>query len=255
MNAHHPFSPSRRLHLSALAAIAISGCATRGPIEPTPIPERVGLLPIEEYGEVGLYYSSTSKSVVGALTGGLGRLVMYGSEKERSKDFTARLAAQKLSASTRLRTGVLTTLAAQPTGCVALDDLPRSRAAIKAWKFADFKSDADAIVYLTLDEVAYSALSQDALWPKISATMTMISTHNEEEIGSATYQIRIDPDTSDPRDLTPLKRNRFSSAEQLLGESARAAQALGDDLDRLVALIAKDIATLKRGDELNSEAV
>ena len=125
---------------------------------------------------------------------------------------------------------------------------------MKAWKFAGLAQEADAVLHLDLNEVAYSAISIDRYWPRMSAGMTLISTQNNEELGAATYQVRIDPDTSDPRSITPLARNVFESGDQLLSQPARAAQALRDDFDRIIRLIANDVATLQRGEELKWEA-
>ncbi len=260
MKTNGPLIPARRRHLTVMLSLAVSACASTRPDAPVEIPEprqtptRVGLLPIPKYGEVGLYYSKGSKTLVSIFTGGLGALAMYGSEKSISKEFTARLAQQELSPASYLRNGVVAALREIRSDVHAIDDTVRTAPAMKAWKFAGLAQEADAVLHLDLNEVAYSAISIDRYWPRMSAGMTLISTQNNEELGAATYQVRIDPDTSDPRSITPLARNVFESGDQLLSQPARAAQALRDDFDRIIRLIANDVATLQRGEELKWEA-
>ena len=234
---------------TSLAGAGLAGCASRGPAAPKQIPEQIGVLPIDRYGEVGLYYSSQTKTGVGLLTG-VGRLAMHASEKDISKRLTELLARQSLDASAHLRSAVMAALAAEGAKASPLDDADKTAAPIKAWRFAALRREADAVLSLTLDEVAYSTWNSSSVYPKISASMSLISTHDDAEIGRASYYVRIDAERSDRRDLPPWKRDRFEDVDEVLANPARAAGSLTGALDRIAKLIAVDVAVLQRGGEL-----
>ena len=242
------FARSRR-HLLLLAGATLAGCASRGPTGPRQIPEQIGILPIERYGEVGLYYSSKTKQGVGLLTAGLGRVAMHASEKDNSKRFTELLAGQSLEASARLSDAVMTALAAEGARANPLD-ADKTAAPIKAWRFVALRPEADAVLSLSLNEVAYSTWNSTSVYPKISASMSLISTQDDSDLGAASYYVRIESDRSDRRDLPPLKRDRFENVDEVLADPARAAASLTDAIDRIAKLIAVDVAALQRGEEL-----
>ena len=233
-----------------LAGASLAGCASRGPAGPKQTPEQIGILPIDRYGEVGLYHSSKTKQGVGLLLGPLGQVAMHASEKDISKRFTELLARQSLDASGHLRNAVMTALAAEGASAHPLDDADKTAAPIKAWRFVALRPQADAVLSLTLDEVAYSTWTSSSVYPKISASMSLISTLDDSELGGASYYVRIDADRSDRRDLPPWKRDRFEDVDEVLANPDRAAGSLTGALDRIAKLIAVDVAALQRGEEL-----
>jgi len=244
------FVPARR-HLLMLAAGGMAACTSGPPkVANKPPPERIALLPVQPYGEVGLYYSSTTKGVVGALTGGIGRLAMHASEKDLSRLFTERLAEQKLAASERLSNAVLSALLERGGRVESAPQAPRTATAIKEWKFQPLRADADAVLHLELNELAYSTWNESSVYPKICVTMYLISTVDEDPLGSASYYVRMDAVRTDRRDLPPLKRDRFDSSDALLADAARAAQSLTDGLNRIARVISADVVGLQRGEPM-----
>ena len=244
------FMPARR-HLLMLAAGGLAACTSAPPkVADKPPPERIALLPVQPYGEVGLYYSGTTKGVVGALTGGIGRLAMHASEKDISRQFTERLAEQKLAASEHLSEAVLAALLGLGGKVEPVPQDARIATAIRTWKFQPLRSDADAVLHLELSELAYSTWNESSVYPKICVTMYLISTVDEDQLGSASYYVRMDAVRTDRRDLPPLKRDRFDNTDALLADPARAAQSLTDGLNRIARVIGADVAGLQRGEPM-----
>ena len=229
-----PISLSRRAHLAGLLALGLSGCATRNPnaeaepVVPRQAPNRIALLAISPIAEVSYQYRRGAKGFFGVVTGGAGALIAHGMERSDSQSLTQAVNRVGLKASDHLRAAVANGLRKPGLELTAVDDRPRIDGAVKEWKFQRFAAECDAAVYIDLSEVAYSAWSE-GVSPKITASMWLMSTKDNAELGTATYQILLDLDKTDPRSMPPLRSSRFNDHEHLLGSPDQVAAALRAD--------------------------
>ena len=248
----------RRRYLMMLGLVPLVGCTTARTTKSfTSAPrsllrhdiKRLGLLPTRPDGAVGLDHLSSTLGFTGAGSG-LNRIAHWGSRESRARDFTRLLKQNGLAAASTLRQKVHDLAAEQSVGVIYLDRTVLSERAVDDWSFNSLAATSDAVVLIRIEEIAYSSTYTNAFWPRIHATMTVVTTDTSSDLGEQDYRVRINAEASDKRDIRPSRGAQFQTVNELMANPRLVVKAMNRELEAVAQLMAEDLAAITRGQKL-----
>lgn len=258
MPAKSPICVARRRHLSTLACTSLigflSGCTAPTRLAPNTTlprqkPQLLAMLPSKAVSEVRLEHLSSARNS-SAWSAGMSRTALWDNQSSRSRDFTRVLKQNGLAATSYLKQQLMANAAAKNIDLAGLTSTAAIETAVSDWSFDALASNADAVVYLEISDIAFSSLRASTFWPILHTTMTVASTRDNAQLGEQDYQIRINAEPTDQRDNRPGPLGRFQSANELMANPRLVVKSLHAELDKIAELMASDLEKLTRGKEM-----
>ncbi|MFK7965018.1 MAG: hypothetical protein AB8C46_13730 [Burkholderiaceae bacterium] len=249
---------SRRRHLLMLGLVPVVGCTTAKTTTslasaPQSLPrhdiKRLGLLPTRPDGAVGLDHLSSSLGFTGG-SAGMNRIAHWGGRESHARDFTRLLKQNGLAAASTLRQKVHDLALEQSVAVINLDQTALSERAVNDWSFTPLAATSDAVVLIRIEEIAYSSIYTNAFWPRIHATMTVVTTNTNSDLGERDYKVRINAETTDQRDIRPRVAARFQTVNELMANPRQVVKTMNSELEAIAHLMADDLAAIARGQTL-----
>ncbi|MGE0803501.1 MAG: hypothetical protein AB7G13_21975 [Lautropia sp.] len=237
---------SNRRRLLTLGIAGLTACTTRSPkVADKPPPSKLVLAPVTPYGKVYVYLPSNPNVLFVGKTPYVIQSTQ-GSESALSRKLTDLLAQQRLAAVAHLHDALMTALQQQGSSTALPKDAVLAADAVKRWKFAALRPEADTVLYAEVQELSFWVLDGARIFPLIKSTMTLISAVDDDELGVARYSVRPDADRSNPRALLPRAGDRFDNLDQLFADPSGAARTLTSSLERIAQVMATDVLKVQR---------
>lgn len=221
--------------------VALTGCISfpRQPFNRAEHPsiKKIAVVPAPDPEEVGVIRAGFGTAYGFGL---IGAAVEAGIAEERAKEFTQKMAEQKLLAGQYLTAAIEAELKSQGYDVYELNDRPipvQDSDSKLDYDYSGIKTSADAILHAWPVSVRYAGLDLSGYVPQTFVCARLVSATDKRQLYVQVFKVGAGPALENVESLPARERYRYPDYETLLAKSGDAAEGIKDGLAAISGLL------------------